>query len=97
MTKINELHQAMVKSRIDQAIFRPCRVGDILTLDWKNKRYGKARLCQYGNVWIVEFVANKVSFSDKPGPWLEIRPEYGTDARWIHETDDHNFRIVGKV
>ncbi len=69
-------------------------LNEVLTLTWKDKRKGKPRILTHGTRWLVLGVNETVLFSDKPGPWLKIQSLHSRDIRWIHQTDDENFKIV---
>ena len=73
------------------------KIGDIIKLTWKTKRYGKARICQHGEMWKIMLIRD--SIESRPGikgPWLMVKPVNSVDLRWIHQTDDPNFSIVSE-
>ena len=45
--------------------------------------------------WTVKAMTNLVQFNDKKGPWLFLDKKNTAVARWIHQHDDKNFRVVG--
>lgn len=72
------------------------KIGDIIKLTWKTKRYGKARICQHGEMWKVKDIQDTILCKGiERGPWLLIESTGESwDMRWIHQTDDQNFSIV---
>lgn len=69
-------------------------VGEIITITWKNKNHGKPRILLNGDKWEVVRVADSVLFSKQPGPWLLLKSVETVDCRWVHQTDDPNFKII---
>ena len=59
---------------------------------------GKNRVREHGQLWRLTRTADKVLFTDKPGPWHHLEslrnPNYG---RWISENDDPDFVIVERI
>jgi len=57
---------------------------------------GKERIKRDGSEWVTVRTSDRVLFSPKKGPWLFIIPPNGDQmaSRWIHATDDENFKIV---
>lgn len=50
---------------------------------------GKNRVREQGSIFSILEIKDRVLFSDKLGPWLQLK------HRWIHATNDPNFRIKG--
>lgn len=61
-------------------------------------KHGKNRIAQQGPEWVVRDIREKVSFDNRPGPWLGIESlrEHPLGFRWVHATSDSNFKIVKK-
>ena len=58
-------------------------------------KHGKDRIHQFGDCWIIKSFSEKVLFDDKIGNWLGLTDANGKDDfRWVHETNDKNFKIV---
>ena len=57
---------------------------------------GKERIKRDGDEWIIIRTADRVVFSTKKGPWLFINTPDGDErtSRWIHASDDENFKII---
>jgi hypothetical protein len=65
-----------------------------LTLKAKNKVHEAGSPAR----WVLHMLRDSVVFSDRPGPWLYLRPDTGgTDgrdhARWVHEHSDKDFQV----
>lgn len=71
------------------------RTGIVVKLEAKTKK-GKDRIAQQGSRWLIEAIAEKVLFDDKNGIWLGLRGKLkpGDTFRWVHLTDDENFKVV---
>jgi len=57
---------------------------------------GKNRVREQGSTFEIERIENRVLFSDKSGPWLLLKSKNPNHGRWIHATEDKDFRIKGK-
>lgn len=53
-------------------------------------RKGKNRVREQGSTFEILEIKDRVLFSDKPEPWLQLK------HRWIHATEDKDFRIKNK-
>ena len=68
-------------------------IGNIIKLKAISK-HGKDRINQFGDLWKIEQIVDKVLFSNKIGTWFGIRSEIKNDFRWIHSDNDENFKII---
>jgi hypothetical protein len=69
-------------------------VGEMVTLTGKSKR-GKERVERDGSTgWKVREIKDRISFTDKRGPWLLLDNGKPKAMRWVHATDDDHFIIV---
>jgi len=60
-------------------------------------RKGKNRLRQFGEWWVVTRVTPTVLFSTEThGSWFLLESLNKKDWRWIRETDDPDFEIIGR-
>jgi hypothetical protein len=57
-------------------------------------RHGKNRVREQGTEVQVLRVSDHVLFSSKQGPWLYVETLDGKHSRWVHATDDSNFRFI---
>jgi hypothetical protein len=69
---------------------------------------GKQIVKQHGERWEVVRLAQRVLFSDEPGPWLYVQPlteerapandvraaRVDSAARWVHEFNDEDFKVA---
>ena len=72
------------------------KIGDLLLVEGISQK-GKNRIREQGNTFKIANVAERVSFSDKSGPWLllgSLNPNHG---RWVHVADDQHWKIVEKL
>lgn len=50
--------------------------------------------------WVLLETTEEVSFSDREGPWLCLRPHRTNNTVeytiWVHATNDHNYFVVFK-
>jgi hypothetical protein len=69
-------------------------LGDIMQLLPKSKK-GKERCKRDGNMgWEIFSEVDTVFFSDRLGPWWYIDNGSPNAARWIHSTDDKDFKLI---
>ena len=57
---------------------------------------GKNRVRELGSQWTLMRSADRVMFSQEPGPWWLVKPINGfeTDSRWIRNTKDKDFEVI---
>ena len=48
---------------------------------------GKNRVREQGSTFSILEIKDRVLFSDKPGPWLQLK------HRWVHTTEDKDFGV----
>jgi hypothetical protein len=70
-------------------------IGKEITLQGISSK-GKNRIQEYGTLWKINGIVDKVVFSTKSGPWLNLtcidkKPYH----MWIHQNNDVNFKIEG--
>ena len=58
-------------------------------------KHGKSRIAQQGSEWIVRDVRERISFDNRVGPWLGLESlrDHPMGFRWVHATNDNNFKI----
>lgn len=71
------------------------KIGDVIKLAWR-KNYGKARIKQFGELWRVRDIKDKILCKgDELGPWVLVESTSSIwDLRWIHQTNDKDFEII---
>jgi hypothetical protein len=58
-------------------------------------KHGKDRVNQFGKLWILKSVVDKVGFDERKGPWLGLTDSGNKkDFRWVKLNQDKNFEIV---
>ena len=61
-------------------------IGETIEIEGISRK-GKNRVHEQGSTFKIEKIQDRVPFSDKIGPWLML------EHRWIHSTNDPDFRI----
>ena len=70
------------------------QIGSKITLEGITKK-GKERLRRDGSSnWLILSIVDRVMFSNERGPWLLLKKHKTTNSRWIHETNDKDFKIT---
>jgi hypothetical protein len=64
---------------------------DTVSLIGKSQR-GKNRVREHGALWAVLKVRDKVSFSDKPGPWMLLSSN-DNHLLWLNACNDDDFNF----
>lgn len=70
-------------------------IGETIEIEGVSRK-GKNRVREQGSTFEIEEIKDRVLFSDKSGPWLLLKSNNPNHGRWIHATEDKDFRIKTK-
>lgn len=73
------------------------RTGIVVKLEAKTKG-GKDSISQQGSKWLIEAISERVMFDERNGIWLGLRANSSqiNCFRWVHLTEDENFKVIIK-
>ena len=77
---------ALCTAKFDSLVYHHMFIGQEIEIEGISLK-GKNRVREQGSTFSILEIKDRVLFSDKLGPWLQLK------HRWVHATEDKDFRI----